>query len=95
MTHHAHVHASERPGGPDTSRSARDAPRFGSREVRQGRRGSRIFMVLAVSLILAITAFVVIGMFSDTLLLTDVTAPDEAPVVPGPTEAQEPLIDAD
>lgn len=62
-------------------------------DARQGKRGSRMVFVLAASVLLLLALYALIGIFSDTVLVTDLAAPtaDEA-VVPGPTEAQEAVI---
>jgi uncharacterized protein YneF (UPF0154 family) len=61
-------------------------PPLDPQDVRQGRGGTRLLTILTVGIILAIGAFVVIGMFSETLLTTDVAS------MPGPNDAQEQLI---
>lgn len=60
---------------------------------RQGKRGSRMLYVLTASVLLLLILYALIGVFSDTILVTDLAAPtaDEA-LVPGPSEAQEAVI---
>ncbi len=62
-------------------------------DVRQGKRGSRMMYVLTASVLLLLIGYALIGVFSDTILVTDLAAPAaDGTVVPGPTEAQESVI---
>jgi hypothetical protein len=62
-------------------------------DARQGKRGKPVLYVLVAAILLLLIGYALIGLFSDTLLVSDVAAPvaDEA-AVPGPTEAQETII---
>lgn len=60
---------------------------------RQGKRGSRMLYVLTASVLLLFILYALIGIFSDTILVTDLAAPTaDEELVPGPSEAQEAVI---
>lgn len=62
-------------------------------KARQGKRGTRMLYVLSASVLLLLILYALIGIFSDTVLVTDLgTASADGALAPGPSEAQEAVI---
>ncbi|MBO6674848.1 MAG: hypothetical protein JJ861_03240 [Rhizobiales bacterium] len=80
-------------GGTRTSVRASGTVTKDGEDARQGERSSRMIYVLTASVLLLLIVYALIGVFSDTVLVTDLSAPTAGDAaVPGPSEAQETII---